>query len=154
MSEECYYLIDFTNLMEWINYTWYTVPITVIIINRYAVLTLQFCDWSEFPVINEILKKHGADEEKQLGQAQFAVVLQSILQDLADALAEKHIFIIQNIKIRNGSKIIKVTSAFRFSLLRIYWLLRSMQSTGWIYQWDCLDCLLNSWLPLLNFKNI
>ncbi|XP_074323922.1 uncharacterized protein LOC141660835 [Apium graveolens] len=63
---------------------------------------------TEFPVLSEILKKHGADEEEQLGQAQFALVLQPILQDLADALAEKNIVIIQNIKIRNGSKLKKV----------------------------------------------
>lgn len=63
---------------------------------------------SEFPIINEILKKHGADEEEQLGQAQFALVLQPILQDLADALAEKNIVIIQNIKIKNGSKLNKL----------------------------------------------
>ncbi|KAL1802712.1 hypothetical protein ACET3Z_031359 [Daucus carota] len=63
---------------------------------------------SEFPTLNEILKKHGADEEKQLGQAQFALVLQAILQDLADALAKEHIVIIQNIKISNGSKLIKL----------------------------------------------
>lgn len=76
----------------------------------------QIFDWTEFPVLNEILKKHGADEEEQLGQAQFALVLQPVLQDLADALAEKNIIIIQNIKIKNGSKLNKVTSGFRLSL--------------------------------------
>ena len=93
-----------------------TVPILIIIYS--AVLTCQFYDWTEFPTLNEILKKHGADEEKQLGQAQFALVLQAILQDLADALAKNHIVIIQNIKISNGSKLIKVTGALRFFFLR------------------------------------
>ncbi|KAK9218642.1 hypothetical protein WN943_007279 [Citrus x changshan-huyou] len=59
----------------------------------------------EFPQLNDILKKHGAEGEEELGQAQFAELLQQVLQDIADALAEKHIIIIQNIKIINGSKL-------------------------------------------------
>lgn len=61
--------------------------------------------FSEFPQLNDILKKHGAEGEEELGQAQFAELLQQVLQDIADALAEKHIVIIQNIKIINGSKL-------------------------------------------------
>ncbi|KAL9447693.1 hypothetical protein AB3S75_015215 [Citrus x aurantiifolia] len=61
--------------------------------------------FSEFPQLNDILKKHGAEGEEELGQAQFAELLQQVLQDIADALAEKHIIIIQNIKIINGSKL-------------------------------------------------
>lgn len=61
--------------------------------------------FSEFPLLNDILKKHGAEGEEELGQAQFAELLQQVLQDIADALAEKHIVIIQNIKIINGSKL-------------------------------------------------
>lgn len=59
--------------------------------------------------MNDILKKHGAEGEEELGQAQFAELLQPILQDLADALAEKHVVVIQNVKIINGSKLRKVT---------------------------------------------
>ncbi|KAJ0014507.1 hypothetical protein Pint_20504 [Pistacia integerrima] len=61
--------------------------------------------FSEFPLINDILKKHGAEGLEELGQAQFAQLLQNVLQDIADALAEKHIVVIRNIKIINGSKL-------------------------------------------------
>ncbi|RZC92706.1 hypothetical protein C5167_011787 [Papaver somniferum] len=63
--------------------------------------------FSEFTHINDILKKHGAEGDEELGQAQFAELLQLVLQDLADALAEKPIVIIQNVKIINGSKLRK-----------------------------------------------
>lgn len=59
-------------------------------------------------MVNDILKKYGAEGEEKLGQAQFAQLLQPILQDLADALALKHITVIQNVKITNGSKLKKV----------------------------------------------
>eukprot|EP00268_Persea_americana_P027026 TRINITY_DN26545_c0_g2_i1.p1 TRINITY_DN26545_c0_g2~~TRINITY_DN26545_c0_g2_i1.p1 ORF type:complete len:335 (+),score=72.67 TRINITY_DN26545_c0_g2_i1:90-1094(+) len=59
-------------------------------------------------LLNDILKKHGAAGEEELGQAQFAQLLQHILQDLADALAEKQVVVIQNIKVINGSKLRKV----------------------------------------------
>ncbi|XP_057539217.1 uncharacterized protein LOC130817499 [Amaranthus tricolor] len=62
---------------------------------------------SEFPMINDILKKHGAEGEEKLGQAQFAQLLQPILQDLADALALKHVTVVHNLKITNGSKLRK-----------------------------------------------
>ncbi|XP_044468948.1 uncharacterized protein LOC123198324 [Mangifera indica] len=61
--------------------------------------------FSEFPLISGILNKHGAEGVEELGQAQFAQLLQNVLQDVADALAEKHIVVIRNIKIVNGSKI-------------------------------------------------
>ncbi|PIA31599.1 hypothetical protein AQUCO_04900121v1 [Aquilegia coerulea] len=63
---------------------------------------------AEFPVLDDILKKHGAEGEEELGQAQFAESLQPVLQDLADALSAKNIVIIQNIKISNGSKLRKL----------------------------------------------
>jgi len=59
-------------------------------------------------VINDILKKHGAEGEGKLGQAQFAQLLQLVLQDLADALALKPVTVMQNVKIINGSKLRKV----------------------------------------------
>ncbi|XP_008808014.1 uncharacterized protein LOC103720192 [Phoenix dactylifera] len=65
-----------------------------------------------FPETNDllknILKKHGAEGGEQLGQAQFAQLLQAILQDLADALAKKHVTFIQNVKVFNGSKLKKI----------------------------------------------
>ncbi|XVF06309.1 hypothetical protein REPUB_Repub06bG0036300 [Reevesia pubescens] len=64
--------------------------------------------FSEFPVLNDILKKHGAEGEEELGQAQFAELLQLILQETADALTEKHVVIIQNVKVVNGSKLRKL----------------------------------------------
>ncbi|XP_072972584.1 uncharacterized protein [Typha angustifolia] len=59
-------------------------------------------------LLNNIMKKYGADGEEQLGQAQFAELLQLILQDLADALAKKHVTVIQNIKVINGAKLKKI----------------------------------------------
>ncbi|KAI9185719.1 hypothetical protein LWI28_010084 [Acer negundo] len=61
--------------------------------------------FSEFPLLNDILKKHGAEGGEELGQAQFAHLLQQVLQDIADALAEKHVIVIRNIKIINGTKL-------------------------------------------------
>ncbi|KAE8684752.1 GDP-mannose 3,5-epimerase 1-like [Hibiscus syriacus] len=64
--------------------------------------------FSEFPMLNDILKKHGAEGEEELGQAQFAELLQPILQETADALSEKHVVVIHNIKVVNGSKLRKL----------------------------------------------
>ncbi|XP_077245442.1 calcium-binding EF hand family protein [Tasmannia lanceolata] len=61
-------------------------------------------------LLDGILKKHNAEGEEELGQAQFAQLLQHVLQDLADALAKKHVVVIQNIKVINGSKLRKVLS--------------------------------------------
>ncbi|KAM3378366.1 hypothetical protein P3S68_010779 [Capsicum galapagoense] len=63
---------------------------------------------SEFPVLSDILKKHGAEGEDELGQAQFAHLLQPVLQELADVLAEKPVVVLQKIKINNGSKLRKI----------------------------------------------
>ncbi|CAB4315917.1 unnamed protein product [Prunus armeniaca] len=63
---------------------------------------------SEFPPLSDILKKHEADGEEELGQAQFAELLQPVLQELSEALAKNHFVFIQNIKIVNGSKLRKL----------------------------------------------
>ncbi|PRQ41847.1 hypothetical protein RchiOBHm_Chr3g0451171 [Rosa chinensis] len=63
---------------------------------------------SEFPPLSDILTKHEANGEEELGQAQFAELLQPILQELAEALAKKNVVLIQNIKIVNGSKLRKL----------------------------------------------
>ncbi|XP_021742242.1 uncharacterized protein LOC110708425 [Chenopodium quinoa] len=63
---------------------------------------------SDFPMANDILKKHGAEGEEKLGQAQFAQLLQPILQELADALALEPVTVVQNVKITNGSKLRKL----------------------------------------------
>ncbi|KAI8015536.1 5'-3' exonuclease [Camellia lanceoleosa] len=67
--------------------------------------------FSEFPLLNDILQRHGADGEEELGQAQFAQLLQAVLQELTDALTEKHVVVIQNIKIINGSKLRKLLAS-------------------------------------------
>ncbi|KAJ7978104.1 putative Calcium-binding EF hand protein [Quillaja saponaria] len=64
--------------------------------------------FSEFPQPNNIVRKHGAEGEEELGQAQFAQLLQAVVQQLAEALARKHVVFIQNIKIINGSKLRKL----------------------------------------------
>ncbi|XP_043692034.1 uncharacterized protein LOC122642589 [Telopea speciosissima] len=63
--------------------------------------------FSVFPRLEDLLKKYKAEGEEALGQAQFAELLQNILQELADILAEKHVVVIQNIKIINGSRLKK-----------------------------------------------
>ncbi|XP_048433137.1 uncharacterized protein LOC125473848 [Pyrus x bretschneideri] len=63
---------------------------------------------SEFPPLSDILTKHEADGDEEFGQAQFAQLLQPVLQELAEALAKKHVVSIQSIKIVNGSKLKKL----------------------------------------------
>ncbi|EEF31112.1 uncharacterized protein LOC8269341 [Ricinus communis] len=64
--------------------------------------------FEELPLLNDILNKHGAEGEGDLGQSQFAELLQPILQEVADTLSQKHVVIIQNIKIVNGSELRKL----------------------------------------------
>ncbi|KAL0642765.1 hypothetical protein Bca4012_041055 [Brassica carinata] len=63
---------------------------------------------SDFPILENIIKKHDADGDEELGQAQFAELLQPILQEIADVLHEKPITIVQNVEIFNGSKLRKI----------------------------------------------
>ncbi|KAL0552634.1 hypothetical protein IC582_011752 [Cucumis melo] len=63
---------------------------------------------SEYPLLRDILQKHEVESSTELGQAQFAEVLQAVLQELADALAKKPYVFIQNIKITNGAQIKKL----------------------------------------------
>lgn len=67
-----------------------------------------FGDETEYPLLSNILQKHEVESNNELGQAQFAEVLQPVLQELADALAKKPYVAIQNIKITNGARIKKV----------------------------------------------
>ncbi|OIW20888.1 hypothetical protein TanjilG_24966 [Lupinus angustifolius] len=60
---------------------------------------------SEFPLLNDLLIKHGADGEGELGQAQFAQLLQSVLQDLEQELFKNNVVFIHKIQIVNGSKL-------------------------------------------------
>ncbi|KAL1208916.1 hypothetical protein V5N11_030394 [Cardamine amara subsp. amara] len=64
--------------------------------------------FSEFPILDEIIKKHNADGDEELGQAQFAELLQPVLQEIADVLHEKPITIVQNVEIFTGSRLRKI----------------------------------------------
>ncbi|KAK7285126.1 hypothetical protein RJT34_19886 [Clitoria ternatea] len=61
--------------------------------------------FSEFPQLDDLLKKYGADGKEELGQAQFAQLLQSVLQELEVELSKKNVVFIHNIQIINGSKL-------------------------------------------------
>ncbi|KAK7332870.1 hypothetical protein VNO80_29626 [Phaseolus coccineus] len=61
--------------------------------------------FSEFPQLNDLLRKHGADGEEKLGQAQFAQLLQSVMQDLEEELSKENVVVIRNIQVVNGSKL-------------------------------------------------
>ncbi|CAA0405393.1 putative EF-hand domain pair protein [Arabidopsis thaliana] len=63
---------------------------------------------SEFPILDDIIKKHDADSDEELGQAQFAELLQQVLQEIADVLHEKPITIVLNVEIFTGSRIRKI----------------------------------------------
>ncbi|CAN6853839.1 unnamed protein product [Brassica oleracea] len=63
---------------------------------------------SDFPILDNIIKKHDAEGDEELGQAQFAELLQPILQEIADVLHDKPITIVQNVEIFNGSKLRKI----------------------------------------------
>ncbi|KAL0455228.1 UNVERIFIED_CONTAM: hypothetical protein Slati_0862000 [Sesamum latifolium] len=66
---------------------------------------------SEFPQLSDILKRHGAEGKEELGQAQFAELLQPVLQELANSLAKKPpVVVLQHIKIVNGSKLRKLVT--------------------------------------------
>uniref|UniRef100_A0A0D6QUL6 EF-hand domain-containing protein n=1 Tax=Araucaria cunninghamii TaxID=56994 RepID=A0A0D6QUL6_ARACU len=65
-------------------------------------------------LLTSILKQHGAEGTQELGQAQFAQLLQGILQDVADALASKPVVIIQEIKVINGSQLRKLLANDKF----------------------------------------
>lgn len=77
-------------------------------------LNSSFVVKAEFPLLSDILKRHGAEGEDELGQAQFAHLLQPVLQELADVLAEKPVVVLQKIKINNGSKLRKVATGLFF----------------------------------------
>ncbi|KAG6599303.1 hypothetical protein SDJN03_09081, partial [Cucurbita argyrosperma subsp. sororia] len=63
---------------------------------------------SEYPSLSDILQKHEVESSNELGQAQFAEVLQPVLQELADTLAKKPYVFIRSIKVANGAQIKKL----------------------------------------------
>ncbi|KAJ8759425.1 hypothetical protein K2173_006953 [Erythroxylum novogranatense] len=64
--------------------------------------------FEDFPLVNDILKRNGIEEKEELGQSQFAELLQTILQEVADALSVKHVTVIHKLKINNGLKLRKL----------------------------------------------
>lgn len=58
-------------------------------------------------LVTKLIKKYGQGTE-ELGQAQFAALLQDVLQDMAESLAEKPITIVRDVKMLNGSHLRKV----------------------------------------------
>ncbi|KAK4775877.1 hypothetical protein SAY87_023838 [Trapa incisa] len=63
---------------------------------------------SELPLLNDILKKNGAEGEEEVGQAQFAYILQPILQEIVDNLSKKPVVIVHNVKVASGARIRKL----------------------------------------------
>ncbi|KAJ4877721.1 calcium-binding EF hand family protein [Raphanus sativus] len=63
---------------------------------------------SDFPILDDIIKKHDADGDEELGQAQFAELLHPILQEISEVLHENPITIVQNVEIFNGSRLRKI----------------------------------------------
>lgn len=59
-------------------------------------------------LLDNIVKTRKAEGEEQLGQAQFAQLLQAVIQDLADTLAKKNVVVIRKVKVVNGSKLSKI----------------------------------------------
>lgn len=58
-------------------------------------------------LVTKLIAKYGQGTE-ELGQAQFAALLQDVLQDMAGSLAEKPITIVRDVKLLNGSHLRKV----------------------------------------------
>ncbi|KAK8468748.1 hypothetical protein PHAVU_006G101500 [Phaseolus vulgaris] len=73
--------------------------------------------FSEFPKLNDLLRKHGADGEEKLGQAQFAQLLQSVMQDLEEELSKENVVVIRNIQVLNGSKLRQVSFIYYLKIL-------------------------------------
>jgi len=60
-------------------------------------------------LVTKLVAKYGQGTE-ELGQAQFAALLQDVLQDMAGSLSEKPITIVRDVKLLNGSHLRKVVS--------------------------------------------
>jgi hypothetical protein len=71
-------------------------------------------------MIASILKKHLSGEEEEIGQAQFAVLLQMILEDLAEALAANPITTALDLNVNNGFQLQKVSHSKANAFSKIY----------------------------------
>ncbi|CAM6085202.1 unnamed protein product [Calypogeia fissa] len=59
-------------------------------------------------LITKLLEKYAGAGSQELGQAQFAALLQTVLQDLAESLAKQPILIVRDVKVLNGSHLRKM----------------------------------------------
>lgn len=64
-------------------------------------------------LVTKLVEKFGQGEE-ELGQAQFAALLQEVLQDMADILSENPITVVRDAKLLNGSHLRKVCNSILF----------------------------------------
>lgn len=64
-------------------------------------------------LVTKLVEKFGKGEE-ELGQAQFAALLQEVLQDMADILSENPITVVRDAKLLNGSHLRKVCKSILF----------------------------------------
>lgn len=64
-------------------------------------------------LVTKLVEKFGQGEE-ELGQAQFAALLQEVLQDMADILSESPITVVRDAKLLNGSHLRKVCNSILF----------------------------------------
>eukprot|EP00246_Nothoceros_aenigmaticus_P001141 TRINITY_DN11505_c0_g1_i1.p1 TRINITY_DN11505_c0_g1~~TRINITY_DN11505_c0_g1_i1.p1 ORF type:complete len:340 (-),score=91.07 TRINITY_DN11505_c0_g1_i1:562-1581(-) len=60
------------------------------------------------PLLSELFKRYRLDEAQELGQTQFAKVLQEILQDLEKLLQAKPVVVVHDLMVVNGSRLRKV----------------------------------------------
>ncbi|EFJ07678.1 hypothetical protein SELMODRAFT_46894, partial [Selaginella moellendorffii] len=55
-----------------------------------------------------LLSKYASQDSKELGQTQFAKLLQDVLQDLSETLASQPIVVVRDVKVLDGSNLRKV----------------------------------------------
>lgn len=71
-------------------------------------------------LITKLLAKYAEDGQQELGQAQFAALLQTVLQDLAESLEKQPIIIVRDVKVLNGSHLRKVWDFLNVQLLLVF----------------------------------
>jgi hypothetical protein len=69
-------------------------------------------------LLTKLLTKYGQGSE-ELGQAQFASLLQEVLQDMADSLTQHPITVVRDARLLDGSHLLKVCDS-RICSLRTF----------------------------------
>ncbi|XP_024520746.1 uncharacterized protein LOC9635487 [Selaginella moellendorffii] len=59
-------------------------------------------------LLTKLLSKYASQDSKELGQTQFAKLLQDVLQDLSETLASQPIVVVRDVKVLDGSNLRKV----------------------------------------------